>query len=66
MSEYIHPAMQCVQDTASAAKRAAMQNKGTEFGTKCAILAMAADMALGRMSMQDFLDVTVKEVEARR
>jgi hypothetical protein len=62
----ISPAMQCVVDISSAAKRAATDNKGTTFGTKCSILAMAADMVLGDMTMTDFLGVTVAEVEATK
>jgi hypothetical protein len=60
----VSPAMQCVVDISTAAKRAATDSKGTVFGTKCSILAMAADMVLGDMTMADFLDVTIAEVEA--
>jgi len=41
-----------------------MQNKGTEFGTKCSILAMAGDMVLGDMTMNDFISMVIVEVEA--
>ena len=64
MEREIHPAMQCVDDARRAAKRATMTNKGTEFGAKCAIMAMAGDMMLGDMTMSDFLGMVVAEVEA--
>lgn len=64
MANYIAPAMQCVDDVRNEAKRAAMNNRGTQFGTKCAILAMAGDMVLNDMSMVDFLNMVIAEVEA--
>jgi hypothetical protein len=63
MATYVSEAMQCVADTAAAAKRAASDNTGTAFGVKCAVLGMAADMVLGDMTVQDFLDIVIAEVQ---
>lgn len=60
---HIPAAMQCVDDTCCAAKRAYVQNKGTALGTRAEILAMACDMMLGRMSMGDFIAFTTAAVE---
>lgn len=57
------PSMQIINDVRNMAKRAATKDKGTEFGTKCAILGMAGDLVLNDMTLQDFLDVLVAEVD---
>lgn len=62
---YIHPAMQCVDDTAHAAKRAYADNRANNpmFALKAELLAMSCDLMLNRMSMDDYVSFVVAALE---